>query len=172
MSALSDWGDAQRSVLGDTAQDAATLAKLGYADKLFRGFSAVDSFAFCFTSVAVLSSLAATLSTGLTNGGPAVVMCGGLSVSALTILTGAVMAEICSSFPSAGSVYHWAGVLASPRWGPCAAYVSGWFNLLGNAAGVASFLADPLGAALHPLRSSRTVYARARAHNSDGIPRA
>jgi len=151
MSALSDWGDAQRRALEKAASDAALLAKLGYADTLFRGFSAVDSFAFCFTSVAVLSSLAATLSTGLTNGGPSVVIYGWLAVSALTILTGAVMAEICSSFPSAGSVYHWSGVLASPRWGPFAAYVSGWFNLLGNAAGCASFaftFASALAAAI------------------------
>ena len=49
------------------------------------------------------------------------------------------MAEICSAYPSAGSVYHWAGMLATPKWAPFASYICGWFNFLGNAAGDASF---------------------------------
>ena len=49
------------------------------------------------------------------------------------------MAEICSSYPSAGSVYHWTGQLAPERWAPLASYICGWFNFLGNAAGDASF---------------------------------
>ena len=50
------------------------------------------------------------------------------------------MAEICSTYPSAGSVYHWAGMLAPPGQASAfAAYITGWFNFLGNAAGDASF---------------------------------
>ena len=49
------------------------------------------------------------------------------------------LAEICSVYPSAGSVYHWAGMLASKKWAPTVCYITGWFNFLGNAAGDASF---------------------------------
>ena len=49
------------------------------------------------------------------------------------------MAEICSTYPSAGSVYHWAGQLASKKHAPFFSYITGWFNFLGNAAGDASF---------------------------------
>jgi amino acid transporter len=49
------------------------------------------------------------------------------------------MGEICSSYPSAGSVYHWAGMLAPPGYGPLFSYYCGWFNFLGNAAGDAAF---------------------------------
>lgn len=41
------------------------------------------------------------------------------------------MAEICSAYPSAGSVYHWAGQLTSVNWSPLAAFICGWFNFLG-----------------------------------------
>ena len=49
------------------------------------------------------------------------------------------MAEICAAYPSAGSVYHWAGQVVPIYWAPLAAYVCGWANFLGNAAGDASF---------------------------------
>ncbi len=49
------------------------------------------------------------------------------------------MAEICSTYPSAGSVYHWSGMLANKKWAPSVCYITGWFNFLGNAAGDASF---------------------------------
>ena len=57
----------------------------------------------------------------------------------MTICIGCAMGEICSTFPSAGSVYHWAGQMGPPEWGPLSSFVCGWFNFLGNAAGDASF---------------------------------
>ena len=59
--------------------------------------------------------------------------------SILTIITGCVMGEICSTYPSAGSVYYWSAQMVTPRWGPLAAYTCGWLNALGNAAGDAAF---------------------------------
>ena len=49
------------------------------------------------------------------------------------------MGEVCSTYPSAGSVYHWSGMLASERWAPLVSYVCGWFNFMGNVAGDAAF---------------------------------
>lgn len=64
---------------------------------------------------------------------------GWLICSVFTITTGFAMAEVCSSYPSAGSVYHWAAVLAPPRYSALSCYITGWFNFLGNAAGDATF---------------------------------
>lgn len=49
------------------------------------------------------------------------------------------MGEICSAYPSAGSVYHWSAQLVPARYAPLASYVCGWFNFVGNAAGDSSF---------------------------------
>eukprot|EP01032_Pedospumella_encystans_P027426 gene27426-30999_t len=49
------------------------------------------------------------------------------------------MAEICSAYPSAGSVYHWSAQLVPVKYAPLASYVCGWFNFVGNAAGDSSF---------------------------------
>ena len=40
------------------------------------------------------------------------------------------MAEIASSYPTAGGLYYWASKLGSPGWG----WATGWFNLIGQIA--------------------------------------
>lgn len=49
------------------------------------------------------------------------------------------MAEICSAYPQAGSVYYWAGQLAPVRWAPYASFMVGWINMMGNLANSATF---------------------------------
>ncbi|KAJ3342009.1 hypothetical protein HDU93_003531 [Gonapodya sp. JEL0774] len=41
------------------------------------------------------------------------------------------MAEICSTYPTAGGLYYWSAKLASNGWGPYMAWVTGWFNIFG-----------------------------------------
>jgi amino acid transporter len=115
------------------------LRKMGYEPQLHRGFSSVMAFCFCFTSVAVVSSISGLFSTGMAQGGPVVIIWSWIIGSLLTLIVSCTMAELCSTYPSAGSVYHWAGNLASESWGPLMAYITGWFNFLGNAAGVAFY---------------------------------
>lgn len=117
----------------------AILARMGYKQELNRGFNAFMSFAFSFTSVNVLSSFSTTFYLGLTSGGPAIMVYEWLLASLMTMLTGLALAEICSRYPSAGSVYHWAGVLAGPRYCAVASYIDGWFNFCGNLAGCSAF---------------------------------
>jgi amino acid transporter len=76
---------------------------------------------------------------GLTTGGPAVMINGWIVCSVFTCMIGCAMGEIAATYPSAGSVYHWAGQLSSPRWAPFASFITGWFNFLGNSAGDASY---------------------------------
>ena len=64
---------------------------------------------------------------------------GWLIVYFFTIICGFTMAEICSVYPLAGSVYNWSGMLASKKWAPFVCYITGWFNFLGNDACEASF---------------------------------
>ena len=44
------------------------------------------------------------------------------------------MSELVSAFPTAGGIYWWASKLGSPVWG----WFTGWFNLLGLIAILAS----------------------------------
>jgi len=115
------------------------LKKMGYTQTLHRGLGMVSSFAFGFTEVAILVSISLTLSTALGNGGPANMLWSFFVHFMITILVGLSMAEMCSAYPSAGSVYHWAAQLVPEPWAPLCSYLTGWTNWIGNTAGDASF---------------------------------
>jgi len=97
------------------------------------------NFSFCFTAVSAISGCSLLFPFGLETGGPVVMIWGWIIGSSFSTVVGLSMAEICSSYPSAGSVYHWAGMLANKEWAPFASYICGWFNFIGNAASDASF---------------------------------
>lgn len=59
---------------------------------------------------------------------------GWIVVSFFTLLVAIAMAEIVSAIPTSGGPYFWAALLAPPRWSPFAAWLTGWFNLLGQVA--------------------------------------
>jgi amino acid transporter len=59
---------------------------------------------------------------------------GWILVSFFTLLVAVAMAEIVSAIPTSGGPYFWAALLAPPRWSPFAAWLTGWFNLLGQVA--------------------------------------
>ena len=56
-----------------------------------------------------MSSISISWTSIMSTGGPTVAIYAYMIVSFSTIMVGLAMAEICSTFPSAGSVYHWAG---------------------------------------------------------------
>ena len=97
------------------------------------------SFSQTFSSIAVTTSLSLVINYGLNTGGPAVMVYGWIVSSFFTIMIGLSMAEICSVYPAAGSVYYWAGALSNKEWAPINSYITGWFNLIGNIACDASF---------------------------------
>ena len=83
------------------------------------------NFAFGFTEVSVLASVTALFHYGLQTGGPVVWFWGWVvSWAAITVVSFS-MAEICSAYPSAGSVYHWSGQLAPARHAAIASYITG-----------------------------------------------
>jgi amino acid transporter len=87
--------------------DVRLLREMGYSQELYRGFSPLMSFAFCFTAVNVLTSISLGFTFTLNTGGSGVAIWYCLIGSFFTILIGLSLAEICSVYPSAGSVYHW-----------------------------------------------------------------
>jgi amino acid transporter len=64
---------------------------------------------------------------------------GWVVASAGCFFTALSMAEICSTYPQAGSVYYWTGQLAPPSWAPFLSFIVGWINFIGNLANSASF---------------------------------
>ena len=113
--------------------DEEELHKLGYAQELLRRMSGFSNFAVSFTIISILSGCLTLYFFGMTTGGPAVIVWGWPFVGIMTLLVGLAMAEVCSSFPTAGGLYYWAAKLAKKN-GPAWSWFTGWFNFLGQVA--------------------------------------
>jgi amino acid permease (GABA permease) len=113
--------------------DTARLHQLGYAQELARHMSGFSNFAVSFTIISILSGCLTLYAFGMNTGGPAVIVWGWPIVGLFTLFVGLAMAEVCSSFPTAGGLYYWAAKLAKNN-GPAWSWFTGWFNFLGQVA--------------------------------------
>ncbi|WP_338865815.1 amino acid permease [Myxococcus stipitatus] len=128
-------------------EDAAQLERLGYAQQLLRGMGGFSNFAVSFSIISILTGAVTLYGHGLRFGGPLVMGVGWPLVAVMTLAVAASLAQLASSFPTAGALYHWAAMLGGPRVG----FFTAWLNTLGQFAitagidyGLAEFLSDML----------------------------
>jgi len=117
----------------EMSDDERRLHELGYAQELRRRMSGFSNFAVSFTIISILSGCLTAFYFGMQLGGPAIIVWGWPFVGIMTLFVGLAMAEVCSSYPTAGGLYYWAAKL-SPRHGPIWSWFTGWFNFLGQVA--------------------------------------
>ena len=118
----------------EAVSDEQRLHELGYAQELRRRMSGFSNFAVSFTIISILSGCLTLYGFGMLTGGPAVIVWGWPFVGIMTLFVGLSMAEVCSSFPTAGGLYYWAAKLAPAKSGPAWSWFTGWFNFLGQVA--------------------------------------
>ncbi len=118
---------------GGARTDEEKLHDLGYAQELRRGMGAFSNFAVSFTIISILSGCLTLFGFGMYTGGPASSAYGWPLVGILVTFVALAMAEICSSYPTAGGLYYWSAKVA-PKNGPAWSWFTGWFNLLGQVA--------------------------------------
>jgi amino acid permease (GABA permease) len=114
--------------------DEQRLHEMGYAQELRRRMSGFSNFAVSFTIISILSGCMTLYGYGMITGGPVAIIWGWLLVGVMTLMVGLAMAEVCSSYPTAGGLYYWAAKLAKEGRGPIWAWFTGWFNFLGQVA--------------------------------------
>jgi amino acid permease (GABA permease) len=128
--ATGDEGQTSGSVL---SADEQRLHELGYAQELRRRMSGFSNFAVSFTIISILSGCLTLYGYALNTGGPVALVWGWPIVGFFVVLVGLGMAEVCSSYPTAGGLYYWAARLA-PRNSAAWSWFTGWFNLIGQVA--------------------------------------
>ena len=116
------------------SRDEQRLAELGYKQSLNRAWSGFSNFAISFTIISILAGCFTTYGQAWNNGGPIAISIGWPLISIPILIIGFCMAELVSAYPTAGGIYWWSGRLGGPIW----AWFTGWFNLIGLAAVVAS----------------------------------
>ncbi len=114
-------------------EDEQRLHEMGYAQELRRRMSGFSNFAVSFTIISILSGCLTLYGFGMLTGGPVVIVWGWPFVGIMTLFVGLSMAEVCSSFPTAGGLYYWSAKLAKKN-GPAWSWFTGWFNFLGQVA--------------------------------------
>ena len=114
-------------------EDEQRLHEMGYAQELRRRMSGFSNFAVSFTIISILSGCLTLYGYGMNVGGPVIMTWGWPFVGVMTLFVGLAMAEVCSSFPTAGGLYYWAAKLA-PKNGAAWSWFTGWFNFLGQVA--------------------------------------
>jgi amino acid transporter len=141
---------------GGVVTDQQRLHELGYAQELKRGMGAFSNFAVSFTIISILSGCLTLFGYGMVVGGPASSAYGWPLVGIMVTFVALAMAEVCSSFPTAGGLYYWSAKLAPGKSGPAWSWMTGWFNMLGQFAitagidfGAAAFIAAFLNIAFH-----------------------
>jgi amino acid transporter len=116
------------------SSDEQRLAELGYKQELSRSWSGFQNFAISFTIISILAGCFTTYYQAWNNGGPIAISWGWPIISGFILIIGFCMSELASKYPTAGGIYWWAAKLGSPGWG----WFTGWFNLLGLIAILAS----------------------------------
>jgi amino acid transporter len=114
--------------------DEQRLAEMGYKQTLNRAWSGFSNFAISFTIISILAGCFTTYGQAWNNGGPIAISIGWPLISIPILIIGFCMSELVSAYPTAGGIYWWAGKLGGPVW----AWFTGWFNLIGLVAVVAS----------------------------------
>src|SRR5256885_8456688 len=106
------------------------------------------NFALSFSIISILTGAVTLYGYGLRMGGPLEMALGWPLVSLLTLPVAASLAQLASSYPTAGALYHWSSILG----GRGAGFFTAWLNTIGQFAitagidyGLAEFLAAMLG---------------------------
>ncbi len=122
------------SEAGTLSRDEQKLAELGYKQELRRGWSSFSNFAISFSIISILAGCFTSYGQAFNNGGAIAISIGWPVISLLILCVAFSMSELASAFPTAGGIYYWASKLGGAGWG----WFTGWFNLIGLVAVVAS----------------------------------
>jgi amino acid transporter len=137
------------------------LAKLGYVQELFRDMGGFSNFAISFSVVSILTGLTQLYGYGLNHGGPLQMSLGWIVVAFFTMTVAGGMAELASSYPTAGALYHWSSFLGGRALG----WYTACFNTIGQFAilagidyGLANFFVSILGSSYGVVQSATLTF--------------
>ena len=113
--------------MSQVRSDQEDLRRFGYAQELFRSMGGFSNFAISFSIISILTGAVTLYGYGLEMGGPLEMTMGWPLATLFTLTVAASMAELCSAYPTAGAMYHWAADLG----GPGAGWLVAWLNIFG-----------------------------------------
>ncbi|KAM3084040.1 hypothetical protein ACMFMG_001853 [Clarireedia jacksonii] len=110
------------------ARDDAQLETLGYKPILHRTYTLIENFSTSFAALYFIGGVRVTYTTGVASGGPLAYWTSYIVTCFFTFITAAVIAEVCSASPSAGSIYLWAAEAGGAKYGRLLGFVVAWWS--------------------------------------------
>ncbi|KAJ5822612.1 Amino acid/polyamine transporter I [Penicillium robsamsonii] len=123
---------------GPLQGDDARLAAMGHRPELQRTHSTWSMLGLAFAVLNSWTALSASLSISLTSGGSTSVIWGLVTAGFCNFCIACSLAEFLSAYPTAGGQYHWVAAIAWPSSVPILSWVTGWINVAGWVALVAT----------------------------------
>ncbi|KAI1267708.1 putative amino acid transporter [Xylariaceae sp. FL1019] len=103
----------------------------GYKDQLRRQYGLLGIVGIALTVDNAWAALGSSISVSILNGGPPGLIYGLFVAIFWYSFIGLSLAELASSVPTAGGVYHWATIAGGPRYGRMLGFFTGWINFYG-----------------------------------------
>ncbi|KAF2106288.1 amino acid permease 2 [Lophiotrema nucula] len=114
------------------------LVRIGYTPVLQRHFSRWSTVSYAISILGVLGSVPATFGSPMNAGGPATAVWAWFTGSVMAYCIASSVAELVSAYPTAGGMYYVTKHVVPKEHVAAWAWIIGWCNFLGQAAGVAS----------------------------------
>ncbi|PGH10534.1 hypothetical protein AJ80_07477 [Polytolypa hystricis UAMH7299] len=113
-------------------EDAMKLEAMGYEQAMTRKFTLWTLLGVGFSLTNSWFGMSAALITGISSGGPVLIMYGIPWIAFISTCVGATLSEMASAMPNAGGQYFWASELAPRKYANFASYLTGWFAWAGS----------------------------------------
>ncbi|KAJ9641647.1 polyamine transporter tpo5 [Knufia peltigerae] len=121
-----------------SAADRALAEQFGYKPVFKREFGYLSTFSFAVSISGLFATTATTFVYPLEAGGSASAVWCWLISGAGCMCIACSVAELVSAYPTCGGLYYTVSRLAPTEWVPSISWITGWINLLGQVAGIAS----------------------------------
>lgn len=142
---LKEAADRRTSVV---SKEGTVVNASGHRDQLQRqyGTLSICALALCIDNAWI--AFGGSLSVAVLNGGPPGILYEFITACVYYAFIGASIAELASSIPSSGGVYHWASITPGSEWGRVIGFFTGSLNFFGWIFDLASIASIPANVAV------------------------
>ncbi|MCJ1328887.1 hypothetical protein MMC10_005564 [Thelotrema lepadinum] len=142
--------DAEQNLKGDADRKTSVISRegdivnaSGHRDQLRRQYGLLSICGLALTIDNAWVALGGSIVVSIANGGPAGILFEFLVACFYYSFIAASIAELTSSIPSAGGVYHWASITPGPKYGRAIGFFTGSLNYFGWIFDLASIVSIP-----------------------------
>ena len=124
--------DKERILLEEAQANLKLATETGYAPELRRNFGVLSLLGVGFGLTNSWFGISASLVTGISSGGPLLIVYGIIIIATISLGIGSSLSELASAMPNAGGQYYWTMKLAPKKYAAFASYMCGALGWAGS----------------------------------------